>query len=308
MSEILKHACDALLMTKDELLTFAFTAPHRYKKYVIRKRNGEGFRLIAQPSKETKFIQRVVLAKLREMLPIHHCAMAYEKNVGIKLNALHHKDNSYLLKMDFKDFFPSITPELFFMVAKDCGLEFSVTDQTFLSSVLFFKSTRKSKLRLSIGAPTSPFVSNFIMYNFDVQMFAYCSEHKINYTRYADDVSFSTNVQGILFDMPALVKGNLKEASFNQIKINPLKTVFSSKAFNRHVTGVVLTNNATLSLGRDKKRLYAAIIHKYSLGLLDDGERQRLKGYLAYSIHIEPDFILRMRKKYSADIIDSIMM
>lgn len=307
MTTILKFASESLLMDSDELMAFALSAPHRYKKYIIRKRSGNGFRLIAQPAKEVKFIQRLILVELRKILPVHGAAMAYEKNVGIKLNASHHKDNAYILKMDFREFFPSITPYLFFLVIKECGLVFSEADQQFLSRILFFKHTRKSKLRLSIGAPTSPFISNFVMFQFDTLMAAYCNEHKINYTRYADDITFSTNTQGALFEIPTLVKGNLRKASFGQIKINSDKTVFSSKAFNRHVTGVVISNDATLSLGHEKKRLYSAMIHRYSKGGLTEKESARLKGLLAYSIHIEPDFIDRMRIKYSGEVIDSIM-
>lgn len=305
---ILSFVSDALMIDKVEMMMFAQTAPHRYKKYFINKRNGAGVRLIAQPSKETKFIQRVVLSKLREILPVHRCAMAYEKSVGIKLNAMHHKDGRYLLKMDFRDFFPSVMPNMFLALAKDCGVEFSDEDKEFLSRILFFRSTRKSLLRLSIGAPTSPFISNFIMYKFDVAMAEYCQENGINYTRYADDVTFSSNVKGILFDVPDIVKKNLRQYCYGQIKINPLKTIFSSKAFNRHVTGIVINNDSSLSLGREKKRIYSSMIHKFSLGLMDEKERERLKGFLAYTIYIEPDFIERMKKKYSSDLIAAIML
>lgn len=307
MTSILNFVSSTLLMSSAELLTFANTAPYRYKKYYILKRSGDGLRLIAQPSKETKFIQRVVAEKLRELLPVHRCAMAYEKEKGIKINAMHHKDNAYLLKMDFSDFFPSITPDLFFRVSKDCGVTFSPEDREFLSSVLFFKATRRSKLRLSIGAPSSPFLSNFVMHQFDVAMAAYCREHGINYTRYADDITFSSNIKNELFSIPELVAANLKRTTYNHIKINLAKTVFSSKAFNRHVTGVVITNNATLSLGHVKKRLYSSMIHKYSLGLLGESERLHLKGLLAHCIYIEPDFIRRMKLKYSAEVVDAIL-
>ncbi|MCU6496903.1 retron St85 family RNA-directed DNA polymerase [Rugamonas sp. A1-17] len=307
MSTIFEFVRETLLMDEQELLTFSQTAPHRYKKYNIKKRNGTGFRQIAQPSKEVKFIQRVILSQLKQSLTVHPCAMAYEPGTGIKLNALHHKDNSYLLKMDFRDFFPSITPFLFFSIAKDFDITFEEVDRDFLSRLLFYKSTRKSKLRLSIGAPTSPFISNFVMHCFDKAMHEYCSTHKINYTRYADDITFSANEKGILFDLPTLVKGNLRATTYSQIKINPDKTVYSSRAFNRHVTGVVITNDGSLSLGRDRKRLYSAMVHKYSVGVLDDAERQQLKGYLSFVLYIEPDFFERLTTKYSKEVIDAIM-
>lgn len=306
MTSILKLVSDTLLMSNEELLAFALTAPHRYKKYYIKKRSGNGLRLIAQPSKETKFIQRIVADELRKHLPVHSAALAYEKYKGIRLNAMHHKDNAYLLKMDFSDFFPSITPRLFFSVAAECGVKFSSQEKLFLSRILFFRATRQGALRLSIGAPSSPFLSNFVMCKFDAAMMSYCIERKIIFTRYADDITFSTNVKGALFEVPSLVAEALSRHTCRLIKLNPGKTVWSSKAFNRHVTGVVLTNAGSLSLGYDKKRLYSSMIHKFSLGLLDEEKRLHLKGLLAHSLYIEPDFVSRMRRKYSEKVINDV--
>jgi retron-type reverse transcriptase len=296
-----------LLMTEEELLRFALTMPRRYKKYSIAKRNSSELRLIAQPSAEAKFVQRIIVEELRKFLQIHRAAMAYEKGTGIRLNALQHKGARYLLKMDFKNFFPSITPELFFMVANECGIEFLEIDRAFLESALFFRNTRRSRLRLSIGAPSSPFISNFIMSRFDEHMTDYCISRKISYTRYADDLTFTCNEKGTLFDVPVVVEELLRKHCFRKIRINSGKTVFSSKAFNRHVTGIVLTNEGQLSVGRSRKREIASLINSFRYGKLDNDARLRLKGLIAFAHHIEPNFIARMKVKYSADVIDSIL-
>lgn len=83
-------------------------APHSYKVYTIAKRSG-GLRTIAQPAKETKFIQRWLIENVFSQLPVHECASAYKVGASIKKNADAHKSNSYVIKLDFKDFFPSIT-------------------------------------------------------------------------------------------------------------------------------------------------------------------------------------------------------
>lgn len=304
---LVSELSEKLLMTEEELLRFALTMPRRYKKYSIPKRNGIEMRLIAQPSQESKFIQRMVVDELRKSLPIHKAATAYEKQTGIRLNALRHKDNRYLLKMDFKNFFPSITPELFFMIATVSGFDFSEIDRAFLESALFFRNTRRSKLRLSIGAPSSPFVSNFIMNRFDQQMADVCIERQISYTRYADDLTFTCNTKGALFEIPAIVDDYLKKYCFKKIRVNSAKTVFSSKKFNRHVTGIVITNDATLSVGRHRKREIASLINSYRYGRLDEEQRLRLKGLISFAHYIEPDFINRMKKKYTGALLDAIM-
>lgn len=304
----LQHMCDKLFMSQDELISFARTMPYRYKKYRVGKRNGAGYRIIAQPSSEAKFIQRILLKELRRILPVHECAMAYEPGVGIRKNASSHLQSDYLLKMDFKDFFPSITPDLFFFFTKRMGLELGDKDKELLENVIFWKSTRSSYLRLSIGAPTSPFISNFVMHAFDTSLSEFCAAKSITYTRYADDLTFTSNEKNILFDIPSLVSGHLKKDCLGLIKVNAKKTVFSSKAFNRHVTGIVLTNDNSLSLGRERKRALSSIIHRFGLGKLSDKETSKLKGHLAFAHHIEPEFIARMKAKYGNDLIDLIFL
>jgi len=303
---LISKLTEKLMMTEEELLRFTQTMPRRYKKYLIPKRNSSGFRLIAQPSQEAKFIQRVIVAELRGFLSIHKAATAYEKGTGIRLNALRHLNSRYLLKMDFKNFFPSITPDLLFMALSDYGVQYDEMDRTILESALFFKSTRRSRLRLSIGAPSSPFISNFIMNKFDENMAAYCSRKNISYTRYADDLTFTCNEKGILFDVPEIVKTFVWQYCFKKIRINSSKTVFSSKAFNRHVTGIVLTNDNQLSIGRARKREIASLLNSFKNGHLDHDESARLKGLLSYADHIEPDFIVRMKLKYSNSVIDAL--
>lgn len=305
---LMSKVAELMLMEKSDLLDFSLSAPHRYKKYYISKRNGAGYRLIAQPSKETKFVQRVVLRELLNILPVHKAAMAYEKGTGIKLNAMHHHANRYLLKMDFKDFFPSITPGLFAQCLQRSNIDFSAEDVLFLQRLLFWRPKRKDTLRLSIGAPTSPFISNFIMVKFDEVVSLYCFKNNIVYTRYADDLTFTSNEKNILFSIPDFVRYSLRIDYRNTILVNEEKTVFSSKAFNRHVTGIVITNEGTLSLGRERKRMISSMIHHFSRGKSDDEFTQKLKGLLAFSLHIEPEFIVRMKRKYGNDVVDIIMI
>lgn len=304
--KILTALSDIMLTSKSELLSFTHTAPRRYKTYYIQKRNGTERRLIAQPARTVKFIQQLAIGELRKYLSVHSCATAYEKGTGIKKNAWQHKNNQYLLKMDFKNFFLSITPELFFLVAHDSGIDFIDEDRELLSNLLFWKLRRSSPLRLSIGAPSSPFISNFIMSNFDASIDSTCREIGVTYTRYADDLTFTTNNKGVLSEIPDIVRKHLKLYCHSKIRINTEKTVYSSKAFNRHITGVTITNDGKLSVGREKKRLTSSMIHRLSLNMLSDEQIAHLKGQLAHIKNIEPDFINRMQKKYGNTTINKL--
>jgi RNA-directed DNA polymerase len=299
--------CSELSVTKVQLSKFLPSAPNRYKVYSIPKRTS-GKRIIAHPAKQLKKYQRALAKKLTNELPIHHVATAYKKGMGIKVNAEIHKNSRFLLKMDFDNFFHSITPALFFEEAIKSGLKFSSNDIVTLTQILFWRPGKKSngKLILSIGAPSSPVISNFIMYHFDEGIYQECKKRGVKYSRYADDISFSTNVKGALFEVPSLVQKFLTQQYKNKITINDGKTVFSSMAHNRHITGVTITNEGKLSIGRSRKRYISSLIHRYTLGELSVEDFYHLRGLIAYTNDIEPSFIPRMSKKYSTEIMSKI--
>lgn len=290
------------------LISFLFDAPLKYKHYSIPKRS-TGRRLIAQPSQELKRIQRLFISLID--LPIHPCAMAYRHGVSIKDNAKAHMDNRYLLSMDLRNFFNSITPDIFWSVCKKQSVLMDAGDaeRELITRLLFWSPTKNlsRRLVLSVGAPSSPMISNFVMYQFDLKLAQFCDEKKIVYTRYADDLSFSTNQQRALFEMPDFVKQTLQDVFENNLLVNHRKTAFSSKAHNRHVTGVTINNESELSLGRRRKRYIKGLVFRFINKKLDAHESEHLRGLLAFAHHIEPEFIGRLEKKYSAEIMRAIM-
>jgi retron-type reverse transcriptase len=295
-----------LKKSETEVSSFLLNAPNKYKVYTIPKRTS-GHRVIAQPSKELKAYQRKYLEL--HQFPVHEAAMAYRKGLSIKDNAITHRKNRYLLKLDLENFFNSITSQLFWSVWKSIIPVPSAIDKFFLEKLLFWCPSKKNggSLVLSIGAPSSPLISNFFMYNFDRAMNDLCRERKIAYTRYADDLTFSTAYKDVLFEIPSVVESKLNELFGTSIRINKKKTRFSSKAHNRHVTGVTINNNGRLSLGRDRKRYIKHLIHLFSLGKLNKEDHLHLKGLIAFSKHIEPTFLQSLTKKYSAKVMIEII-
>ncbi|MEZ8169045.1 MULTISPECIES: retron St85 family RNA-directed DNA polymerase [Vibrio] len=297
-------------ITRARLTTFAKTAPKKYKVYTIPKRSS-GYRVIAHPSKSLKEKQKFLVAFLSDFFVSHSNSFAYKKGVGIKDNARMHLGTKYLLKMDFSDFFNSITVDLLALACDENGIKVSSAELKLLESLLFWNKTKtirgSQNLVLSVGAPTSPLVSNFVMYKFDTLMSDYCSQNEINYSRYADDITFSTNKKNHLFQVTRVVKDILSDHYSNKITVNNIKTVFSSKAHNRHVTGITITNNNKLSVGRERKRLISTLIHKYTIGSIDIDDTVYLQGLLSFAIHVEPDFRVKMSNKYGFEVINTIL-
>lgn len=276
------------------LASYVRTCPYRYKTYPIEKRNSDQKRMISQPSKDLKAVQRFLIDEfLRDRLPVHKAATAYKADTNILDNAVPHLENSYLLKMDFVNFFPSIQGDDFKTYLLSKNVE---DDEAKLLVRIFFKMDDIGRLCLSIGSPGSPIISNALMYEFDRIVLDLCDEHGIAYTRYSDDLTFSTNTKDILFEWPDRISAILEEIEFPTIQINAAKTVFSSKKFNRHVTGITITNQGSMSIGRSRKRQIRSAVYK--VDELSAKEVSSLRGYIAFANQVEPGFTEKLEKKY----------
>ena len=294
MSEIIKRIKRHFAFSDGEFNSYVNTAPYRYKTYTIPKRSG-GYRVISQPSKDLKSVQRFILSEfILPKLELHECATAYREERNIADNARPHLQNQFLLKMDFKNFFPSIRATDFSQYAMATSIVETVQEAEILG-LIFFKNTN-GDLRLSIGSPGSPPISNALMNNFDHEVSSFCQASGIAFTRYSDDLTFSTNTKGSLFGIPNKIEEVLENLESPKLSINADKTKFSSKKFNRHVTGITITNEGLMSLGRQTKRRVRSEV--FNAATMQQKELQRLRGYLSYSKQIDPSFVARLWKKY----------
>jgi retron-type reverse transcriptase len=281
-------------------------SPHTYKRYTIPKKSG-GVRTIAQPAKETKFLQRWLMKNVFNALPLHTSATAYKTNSSIKINAAAHKENSYISKFDFKNFFFSINEsDLIQHFTKYISNRFSENDIQLIARVSCIYDEQTKVRVLSIGSPSSPLLSNSVMFDFDCQLLTWCESNDFIYTRYADDLTFSTNTEGISFKLNAELNKVLANLIYPKISLNTQKTIHLSKKYQRRVTGLILTNENQISIGRDKKRKIRAMIHRYTFSKLSEDETHHLQGLLGFAKDIEPKFITSMRNKYGCETINSI--
>ena len=296
---------DFSLSTRD-VRVLLFTAAYRYKLHYIEKRHGRGKRLIAQPTAEIKLLQRWAVEKYVTQLPIHKAATAYRLGVSIKDHAAVHAANRYLLKLDFQDFFPSILGTHFLMHLKS-HMKISEEDANLLMRLLFRFDREMQDYVLSIGAPSSPAVSNTVMYDFDNALTNFCKAHDIIYTRYADDLALSTSKPKVLDDAFQFIKQLCREMPYPRLQLNDAKTVFTSKKHRRQLTGLILTNEGKPSLGREKKRLIRSMAHRFSLNQLPQDQILHLRGLLAFAFSIEPMFFSSINRMIGEEAFQRLM-
>ncbi len=306
--DFINKLSDYLNVAPEDLLSSIEGASVKYKVFRIPKRT-HGFRIIAQPSKEIKVYQRAFLKCYP--LPVHPAAKGYVKGSNIKANSLPHKDNKYLLKLDLQNFFLRLTPDIFWRLCDKYPSELSYTtslERDLINQLLFWSPSRRpnKKLVLSIGAPSSPSISNFCMLSFDENVDRYCQTHSITYSRYADDLSFSSNDGNQLMLLIPFIQNVLNTEFFGKQSLNPQKMAFLSKAQNRHITGLTLTPNGSISIGRRKKRLVKHFIHQFTLSKLTNDDTLKLRGWLAFIKDVEPEFLLSLSSKYSYQTIFKI--
>ncbi|MEQ9520474.1 MAG: retron St85 family RNA-directed DNA polymerase [Parvibaculum sp.] len=290
-----------------QLLTIVRSSPYRYKEFEVRKKDG-GLRRIAQPSRETKRLQRWLVDEWLVNFPVHSSCTAYVKGKGIKDNASVHSSSSFLLKVDFRQFFPSIEPQDFFShVKKHWPLPVAEQDLVAAANIVFWKPKSGGDFRLSIGGPASPVISNTILFDLDTKLNGRCENLDVIYTRYADDLTFSSNDKNSLLAVKSYLDTLLSEIEYPRLSLNDRKTVFVSKKHSRRVTGLVLSNDGKVSLGRERKRLIRAMLHRCSCGEFNETEKTQLRGLLAFASDVEPDFVDRMRAHYGKGLLEGLM-
>ena len=274
----------------------ARTASYEYKTYTIPKRTG-GVRIIHHPSRRLKALQRWLLTNVIERLPTHDAAMGYRIGRSTMDNARRHTGSNYLLRLDFSNFFESIT---------STDVRAYIADRSHLFSgwltgdIEFFCNIVCRNDALTIGAPTSPALSNVLCFDLDQSILNYCQVRDVSYTRYADDLFFSTRTAGILNSIEAEVTRICRNLRFPaSLSLNPAKVRHSSKRGARRVTGVVLGSDERAYVGRRLKRKIRAQIHQ--MERLSPTERSSLAGLIAYVMGNDPSFINSLINKYGLE-------
>lgn len=257
-----------------------------YRSFTIKKRNG-GERLIEAPYPSLKMVQRWILDNI--LVPsafVHPSAVGFIPKKTITDNASPHLGHSVLLKMDIKDFFPSVPEELVRGYFSNLGYNSD------LASTLAYLCCKDG--RLPQGAPTSPMLSNVLFYGMDNQLSKMAFWEGLSYTRYADDLAFSGD------RIPISIINNVSAIVMKHgLRINNEKTRRSGKSSRKIITGVSISSGTKLTIPREVKReIRQKVFYVLKYGLFDHLKHiesrdllagYRLLGLLAYWHSVEPE-------------------
>ena len=233
---------------------------NNYKIYKIKKRNGK-YRTIYEPNDILKHIQRQILSNILNNKSISKYAKAYHKGISLLDNALPHVNKKIILKLDIKDFFDNIS---FVKIYNSCfPIEYFPKSVGMLLTHLCTYNNH-----LIQGAPTSSYISNLVMKNFDEEIGEWCELKSISYTRYSDDMTFSGD-----FNPSEIIKLVRKLLLKVGLELNVEKIHVVSNSQSQSVTGIVVNvKTQTSRKYRDKLRQEIYYINKYGI----DSHLQRI--------------------------------
>jgi len=223
-----------------------------YNKFTIKKRNGKE-RNILSPYTELKRIEQNILNELLYDKRSSNYAKAYVKNTSLLDNVKVHKGYRYILKLDISNFFENISYVDVFNIYKEYGF----SDR--ICGLLAHLTTYDDYLPQ--GAPTSPYLSNLVLRNFDYKIGKWCTERNINYTRYSDDMTFSMNEYDK--ELIRFIRINLYKYG---LELNNDKIHLINNSNKQKVTGIVVNNKLQVdSKYRKKIRQEVYYIKKYGI-------------------------------------------
>lgn len=261
---------------------YLFETDSHYKVYSLPKKSG-GVRIIAQPSRNLKAIQSWILRNILDRLSSSENSKGFEKGDSILNNALPHSGASYILSIDIEDFFPSIQANKVHSVFRSLGYNPEVC------KILTIFCTYKG--RLPQGAPTSPKLANLVCQQLDARIQGYAGPKGIIYTRYADDLTLSSNTVKKLEKTRDIIGLITKSEG---LKIKGCKTKLTGSRSRKLVTGLVVTNEG-VGIGRVKYRELRA--HIYNIFKEDKGDINKLIGSLSHTYSVDKR-IFRKLKNY----------
>ncbi len=261
-----------------------------YVTFAIPKRTG-GERLIMAPKARLKSLQRKLNALLVSKLPISEYAHGFRTGHSVRSNAEPHVGKAVIVRLDIKDFFPSIHFGRVrgLLISLGYGYPVATTlaalmteapwQPVMVGDARFFPPT--GPRACPQGAPTSPGLSNALVVKMDRRLAGLARRYGFAYTRYADDLTFSGEDIAGAHALRLLATRVVEEEGF---AINEKKTRVVGRGSCQTVTGVVV--NDVLGLSRQARRRLRAAIHQYgkaqAAGNADPGLLAQLDGKVAY--------------------------
>ncbi len=256
-----------------------------YHTVQLPKKSG-GARTLSVPDDLLKSIQRKITEVLLMPMPVSGYAKAYGYGCSTTRNARCHVGKKVVLKLDILHFFDSVR----YSTVKDLAFPKEIYEEKLrilLTMLCYYKDG------LPQGAPSSPAITNIVLYGFDEKIGRWCQDRSISYTRYCDDMTFSGDF--CPEDVVIFVGSELKKLGF---LLNEQKTRIQYSFQQQKVTGIVVNEKLSIP-SKDRRKLrqelyycqkygIAGHLRRIGVDVSEESYRQRLLGKVNYFLQISP--------------------
>jgi len=266
-----KDGKDRKLWEKKSFIYLYRTINRQYFEFSIPKKSGDE-RKICAPSKQLKLVQKKIAQMLELFYTPNVNCHGFVKGRGIVSNAEIHTNKTYVLNLDLEDFFPSIKANQ--IVESLINEPFNFSDE--MASIIARLACKDGGLPQ--GSPMSPIVSNICCEKLDLDLKVFSVKYKLNYSRYADDITFSGYRR--IFDDKFFSELGKIIVRKNNFRIKKTKTRIQTRSNRQEVTGVVV--NDKLNVNRTYVRNLRALIHNYNLGKAQKNALAVISGKLEF--------------------------
>ena len=221
-------------------------APKRFRTFHIRKKSG-GLREIKAPCRQLDVILTCVNILLKSIYEPSDVAMGFTCGRSVLNNAQIHVGHNYVFNIDIKDFFSSIPQAKVWKRLQLAPFNFSQEIANILAGLCCSYDEKVKANVLPQGSPASPLLTNAICDKLDRRMKGVAKRFGLHYSRYADDMTFSSmhNVYQVDCEFRVEIQRIISEQGF---RMNESKTRLQKTGTRQEVTG--LTVNAIANVSR----------------------------------------------------------
>lgn len=259
-----------------------------YQKKQIPKKSG-GTRTIYQPSLALKIIQQKLLPIFMSTYDVRPSVHGFVTGKNIKTNALVHSGRKAILNLDLKDFFLQIKFSRLMGILQHSPNNLDPVIAKIIARICCFDN------HTPMGAPTSPIISNMICFKMDGLLQKFAKENNCVYTRYCDDITFSTWTNNfrknvINISDPLTLGTQLTEIiKSSGFEINTAKTSLRHFNYRQYATG--LTINQFPNIRRSYIKNTKAMLHNFNKDEFQALNNFKQKHFTKYN-HISDHTIL----------------
>ncbi|MBR5551664.1 MAG: RNA-directed DNA polymerase [Muribaculaceae bacterium] len=220
-------------------------APKRYRTFHIRKKNG-GLREIKAPCYQLNIILRMLNIAFESVFEPDSVAMGFAPGRSVVNNAQMHIRHNYVFNLDLKDFFLSIPQARVWKRLQLAPFNFSLEIANVVAGLCCSYNEERDQNVLPQGAPTSPLLTNAICGNLDRKMKGLAKRFGLHYSRYADDMTFSS-MHNVYKEGGEFRTELLKIISEQGFTVNDKKTRLHKAEHRQEVTGLTVNTKANVS-------------------------------------------------------------